>query len=76
MGKANADSTDIMAKADREATKTVIDATTSAYKQITTDLSFTPENNLHKFIYYTDLQQTKNVDMYFGINKALISLKS
>jgi hypothetical protein len=49
-----------------------ISATSTAYKQLNTDLGINPSSGLDKFIYYTNLQTSDGGNLLYNINKAIV----
>ena len=73
-GDANAKAIEIEMDAKKEAESMKIKARSDAYKQVT-DLGFTPAEGLAEYILYTNLQNSDNVDLFYNIDRAFVSLK-
>ena len=51
-----------------------ITARSDAYQKVI-DIGFSPKDGLSEYILYTNLQNSDNVDVFFNIDSAFVSLK-
>lgn len=52
-----------------------ISATTEAYKVLAEQIGVSPETDLDKFVYYSDLQTVENTDIFYHVGQSIVRLR-